>query len=219
MIGINDMIVFSNDCTDGTDIIPERLDELGIVRHLTNPSVFNKKSHHHWQVIRYVNTPARLKRSDWVVNFDVDEFICINVGDGTLHDLFSAVDGANVITMSQQDFGSCGLNTYYDKLVIGQFEYGCNYFGSYNVKEEKRGTKTLTHKSANASYFANHSPNIEKQNLAGVKYVNGSGVPLDKKMLCEDVKSLLAPDFGFDLVQLNHYAIKGLSPLLRRHLM
>ncbi|MDB4053693.1 glycosyltransferase family 2 protein [Octadecabacter sp.] len=38
MIGINDFVVFTNDCEDGTDAILERLDELGLVRHLPNPS-------------------------------------------------------------------------------------------------------------------------------------------------------------------------------------
>jgi hypothetical protein len=48
LIGINDMFVFSNDCMDGTNIMLKRLDEMGIVRHLTNPPVFNNKTHHHW---------------------------------------------------------------------------------------------------------------------------------------------------------------------------
>lgn len=71
----------------------------------------------------YINTFARLKRSDWVVNFDVDEFICVNAGDGTLHDLFAAVDGANVITINQLNFGSGRVVGYDDKLLIDQHEY------------------------------------------------------------------------------------------------
>ena len=214
LIGINDMIVFSNHCTDGTDHMLERLDEMGIVRHLTNPSVFNENSHHHWQATRYVNTLARLKRSDWVINFDVDEFICVNVGDGTLQALFDAVDDANVITINQHNFGSSGLDTYDDKLLIDQFEYAWSYSGIYNVKVARRGTKTLTHKSANAKHFANHSPNIEEHNLDGVKYVNGNGKQLDSTLLLDDVKSLVAPDFGYELVQLNHYAIKSTKSFL-----
>jgi hypothetical protein len=215
LIGVNDMIVFSNDCTDGTDMMLERLDELGIVRHLTNPSVFNKRTEHHRQATRYVNTLARLKRSDWVVSFDLDEFICVNVGEGTLQDLFAAVDGANVITMNQEHFGSGGLDAYEDKLVIDQFEYGWAYERSYNnTTIPRRGTKTLTHKSANASFYANHSPNIDEADLPGVKYVNGSGAPLDSRWLLEDVKVLHAPYCGYDLVQLNHYVIKSAESFL-----
>jgi hypothetical protein len=214
LIGVNDMIVFSNDCTDGTDMMLERLDELGIVRHLTNPSVFNKRTEHHRQATRYVNTLARLKRSDWVVSFDLDEFICVNVGEGTLQDLFAAVDGANVITMNQEHFGSGGLDAYEDKLVIDQFEYGWAYERSYSGKTAQRGTKSLTHKSANAVYYANHSPRVGEADLPGVKYVNGSGAPLDSQWLLEDVKVLPAPYYGYDLVQLNHYVIKAAESFL-----
>ncbi len=214
LIGINDFIVFTNHCTDGTDKMLERLDELGLVRHLTNPSVFNNNSHHHWQAIRYVNTLARLKRSDWVVSFDVDEFICVNTGDGTLNALFEAVDGANVISFNQHNFGSGGMDRYEDKLLIDQFEYAWNYDGIYNVKVARRGVKTLTHKSAKPDYFANHSCLVKEADLDAVKYVNGSGKPLDRNLLVKDVKSLVAPDFGFDLVQLNHYAIKAAESFL-----
>jgi hypothetical protein len=47
--------------TDGTDMMLERLDELGgIVRHLTNPSVFNKRTEHHRQATRYTSTHLRV---------------------------------------------------------------------------------------------------------------------------------------------------------------
>lgn len=214
LIGINDFIIFTNHCTDGTDPIIERLDEMGIVRHYTNPSVFTGNTHHHWQAIRYVNTLLRPYRSDWVVSFDVDEFICVNVGNGTLQALFDAVDGANIISFNQHNFGSGGLVAYDDKLLIDQFEYAWNYEGAYNVRIDRRGVKTLTHKSANPSYIANHSCNVEKKNLGGVKYVNGNGYPLESERLLKHVKTLVAPDYGFDLVQLNHYAIKAAESFL-----
>lgn len=214
LIGINDFLVFSNDCTDGTDKILERLDELGIVRHLTNPSVFNKSSRHHWQAIGYVNTLARLKRSDWFVSFDVDEFICVNVGNGTLQALFEAVHGANVISFNQHNFGCGGVENFQDRLQIDQFEYAWNYDGAYNVKQARRGVKSLTHKSANAAYFANHSPIIDAVDLDNITYVNGSGRPLDNRMLLNNVKLHVEPDFGFDLVQLNHYALRSMESYL-----
>ncbi|AKS45824.1 Glycosyl transferase family 2 [Octadecabacter temperatus] len=214
LIGFNDFLVFSNDCTDGTDLMLERLDELGKLRHFANPTMFTKSTHHHWQVIRYINTFTRLKRSDWVASFDVDEFICVNAGDGTLQALFDAVNGANVITFNQLNFGSGGLDTYEDRLLIDQFEYAWAYEGEYHRGVSRRGTKSLTHKSANASNFANHSPNVRKEDLGGVKYVNGSGAPLDASRLLNDVKFLEAPDFGYDLVQLNHYVVKSAESFL-----
>lgn len=214
LIGINDPLVFTNHCSDGTDHMIERLDELGLVRHFANPSVFTGSPRHHWQVIRYANTLKRLARSDWVVSFDVDEFICINTGDGTMNALFEATHGANVISFNQHNFGSSGLVAYEDKPLIDQFQYAWKQEGAYNVRVAKRGVKTLTHKSAKPTYIANHSCNVAQENLDDVRYVNGSGHRLESDRLLKDVKSLAEPDFGFDLIQLNHYAIKSAESFL-----
>ncbi|NHX28195.1 glycosyltransferase family 2 protein, partial [Escherichia coli] len=36
-IGFDDFVLFSNDCTDGTNLILNRLDQMGIVQHFDNP--------------------------------------------------------------------------------------------------------------------------------------------------------------------------------------
>ncbi|MEM9757185.1 MAG: glycosyltransferase family 2 protein [Pseudomonadota bacterium] len=54
LIGVSDVLVFRNDCEDGTDMILERLDELGVVRHLPNPSRSVGSAEHHKTAVRYV---------------------------------------------------------------------------------------------------------------------------------------------------------------------
>jgi hypothetical protein len=54
----------------------------------------------------------RLRRSDWIVSFDVDEFICVNAGEGRMSDLFDAVPNADFISMNQLNFGCSGVETY-----------------------------------------------------------------------------------------------------------
>ena len=214
LIGINDIIVFSNGCVDGTDLMLERLDELGVLRHFPNPSGVMDMTRHHLAAIRYINTSRRLFRSDWVVSLDVDEFICVNVGDGRLTDLFTAVGDANVISMSQHNFGCSGLRSYHDKLVIGQFRNAADQQKAYHRRLNRRGTKTLTHISAGAREFHNHSPVFHRGKVDQVRMVNGSGTPVTDADLTRDVKSLQAPQYGFDLVQLNHYAVKTMESFL-----
>ncbi len=214
LIGINDIIVFSNGCTDGTDLMLERLDELGVLRHFPNPSAVMDMTRHHLAAIRYINTSRRLFRSDWVVSLDVDEFICVNVGDGRLTDLFTAVGDANMISMSQHNFGCSGLRTYHDKLVIGQFRNSANQQGAYNPRIDRRGAKTLTHKSAGAREFHNHSPVFHRDRVDQVRIVNGIGEMVANANLTRDIKSLTWPQYGFDLVQLNHYAVKSMESFL-----
>ncbi len=214
LIGINDILVFSNDCTDGTDVMLERLDEMGELRHFANPSMVNGQTKHHLQVIRYINTSKRLFRSDWVVSLDVDEYICVNSGDGTLNALFEAVGDANVIAMSQHNFGCGGVREFADLPVTQQFVRAASYEKAYHRRLNRRGVKTLTHRSSTPRRIHNHSPTFLANKLDRVTMVNGSGQPLTEVDLTRDVKSLLYPNYGFDLVQLNHYALRSMETFL-----
>ncbi|QQA41266.1 glycosyltransferase family 2 protein [Pelagovum pacificum] len=212
LIGINDILVFSNDCTDGTDQMLERLDELGLLRHYPNPSMTNQSEKHHREVINYINSSARLGRSDWVVHFDVDEFICVNAGQGRITDLFDAVGDANMICMSQHNFGSSGKVAYEDGLTTEAFKWSADKSGKYQRHLNRRGVKTLTHRSAQAKRWNNHSPVFRRPKLDLVRPVNGSGEPLPEDTdLTRDVKFLVSPHYGYDLVQLNHYAIRAVE--------
>ena len=214
LIGVNDLIVFSNDCTDGTDMMLERLDDMGLVRHYTNPSVYTERTKHHLQVIRYVNTFSRLKKADWIVSLDVDEFICVNAGQGRLEDLFNAAPDTNVWSMSQLNFGHGGVWDYTDDLLGEQFNYCWHKTEPCHPNVNKRGTKTLTHRSSNPAEIHNHSPVFRKKDVGNVVMRGGSGQLVTDVDLTEDVKSLTAPRFGFDLVQLNHYALRSVESFL-----
>lgn len=41
-IGVAKFIIVSNDCNDGTDHTRDRLDEMGLIRHLPNPVMVEK---------------------------------------------------------------------------------------------------------------------------------------------------------------------------------
>lgn len=214
LVGVNDIVVFSNHCTDGTNLMLERLDEMGLLRHYCNPSVYLGRDKHHLQVIRYVNTWDRLRRSDWVVCLDVDEFICVGVGQGRLQDLFAATPEANMICMSQQNFGSGGIETFDVELTTHQFRQAWSYDGTYYPRVNKRGIKTLTHYSSEPRAWHNHSPIFFPEKVSKVHPVNGSGEYLAGVDITRDIKGLKEPNYGFDLVQLNHYAIRSAEAFL-----
>ena len=215
LIGVNDILVFSNDCTDGTEQMLERLDEMGLVRHYPNPSFLTGSSKFHLQVIRYANGFPRLRRSDWVVSLDVDEFICVNAGQGRLEDLFNATADANVIVMSQHNFGHGGVERFRDAPLTEQFRYSWSKSAPYHRAMNKRGTKSLTHRSSNPREWHNHSPIFAPKHARAVRGVNGSGRTLPPTTdYTRDIKALVAPNYGFDLVQLNHYALRSVDSFL-----
>ncbi|CAD0183322.1 hypothetical protein RUESEDTHA_00186 [Ruegeria sp. THAF57] len=214
MIGINDPIVFSNSCTDGTDLMLERLDELGLVRHLPNPTALTGGKMHIIAALKYLNSGNRLARSDWVASLDVDEFINVKVGNGMLKDLFDALPYANLISLSQQNFGHSGNWIYADELQTSLFDHGWDQTSVYTRELNKRGTKTLTHKSSEPISWSNHSPLFAAEKLNKLHPVNGSGFDLSNVDMTKTVKALVRPDYGFDLVQLNHYALRSVESFL-----
>ncbi|MEM1237348.1 MAG: glycosyltransferase family 2 protein [Pseudomonadota bacterium] len=214
LIGVNDIIVFSNACTDGTDLILERLDELGLVRHLPNPTAMTGGNMHIVAALRYLNYGSRLARSDWVISLDVDEFINVKVGEGKLEDLFNAVPNANLFSLSQQNFGHGGEWEFDDKLQTQTFSYGWNRTSSYTRSLNRRGTKTLTHISSQPESWGNHSPLFAAERIEKLRPVNGSGQDLSHVDMTKTVKALLEPNYGFELVQLNHYAVRTVDSYL-----
>lgn len=214
MIGINDPIVFSNNCSDGTDLMLERLDELGLIRHLPNPTMLTGGRMHIIAALKYLNNGSRLARSDWVVSFDVDEFINVKVGKGHIEDLFNATPDANLISLSQQNFGHGGQWSYTDELQTNTFVYGWDKSSSYTRKMNRRGTKTLTHQSSEPVFWGNHSPEFASGKLNRLHPVNGSGENISEVNMTNVVKALPEPYYGFDLVQLNHYAVRTVDSYL-----
>lgn len=55
---------------------------------------------------------------------------------------------------------------------------------------KRRGTKSLTHKSAKADFYDNHSPIMHQGDLANVTYLNANGTALDRERHLDHVKFL-----------------------------
>ena len=213
LIGINDFIVFTNDCIDGTDAILERLDELGHVRHLPNPScVTGRDGGHHWAAMAYVDAMPRLRRSDWFVSFDVDEFICIKTGQGRMEDLFAACEGADFISMNQLNFGCAGHEAFDpDTPLIAQFDRAMAQSNDAYGWDRARGIKTITRGAAAYDRIGNHSPEVSRNDLT---WVNGSGEAIPPKLYQGTLKSTKGAHSGGELVQLNHYALRAMENFL-----
>ena len=55
-MGLTDLVVFTNDCTDGTDDLLDRLDEMGELKHLPNPASTLKNPHFQPVALQYVKS-------------------------------------------------------------------------------------------------------------------------------------------------------------------
>jgi len=210
-VGFKDFLVYSNDCTDGTDVLLQLLMEKGWLVHRDNPYRQMKLRPQHAALQSADDEPC-VRQADWLLCADVDEFVNIKTGDGTLTALFDAAPDANVFSMTWRLFGNADRHHFVDAPVTTQF-HRCAPEVT-RKPHQAWGFKTLF---ANQGLFRKlgvHRPKgLNPQHWESVKWVNGSGAPMPRSIYRNGWRSSMAT-YGYDLVQLNHYAVRSAESFL-----
>jgi hypothetical protein len=153
-----------------------------------------------------------VRKSDWLICMDVDEFMNIKIGDGTLAALYAAVGGANMISLTWRMFGNSGVVDYQDRPVIGQFDRCAPEF--IRNPYQAWGFKTLFRNNDIFRKLGVHRPKgLRPEHRNQVAWVNGSGQPMPESMLSNGWRSTVST-YGYDWVQLNHYAVRSVESFL-----
>ena len=118
VIGVTDFLFYSNDCTDATDRLLDALEARGIVTHLPNPA---EGRNYQMEALKHAKSQPVVREADWVWIADVDEFLNIHVGEGTIPELIEACGNPHAISVTFQFFANCGIDEFVDAPVIGQF--------------------------------------------------------------------------------------------------
>jgi hypothetical protein len=153
-----------------------------------------------------------LKNADWIAHIDVDEFMNIRCGNGTLDDFYAMVPDASNVAMTWRLFGHSGVDKLADRFVIEQFD---RCAPKYCPKPHTVwGFKTLFRNIGAYGKYSCHRPNkLSEDKLDQVKWVNGSG----RDMTAEAIKNgwrSSRKSIGYDLIQLNHYALRSAESFL-----
>ena len=120
-IGVTDLLVYTNDCDDGTDVLLAVLAKQGVLHHIVQQ--VPKGTSPQWQALKAAWTHPLRKSCDWAVACDVDEFINVHLGEGSLHDLIAAVpDQTDAIAMPWRLFGNAGIDRFEDRPITEQFQ-------------------------------------------------------------------------------------------------
>ena len=89
-VGFTKILVYTNDCTDGTDDMLIRLEELGWCQHFRNDVPEGKKPQPNALALATQN--EEVTDSDWILTMDADEFLSIKVGRGWVRDIMERID-------------------------------------------------------------------------------------------------------------------------------
>jgi hypothetical protein len=209
-VGFTRIIVYTNDCTDGTDLMLMRLEELGLAFHRVNAIPEGQRPQP--SALNYAQEEPLVAASDWVMVFDADEFLCIKYGDGTLDDMLSAAkaQGANGIVVTWRIFGSGGIQHWSRAMVSEQYLMAAP--PSWN---KGWGVKTLFTFDPEYWKLGIHRPKLKNKWLETdfpdtVKWLNGSGRPMEDYFKFRGWRSITRT-VGYDWAQLNHYAVKSID--------
>ena len=216
-VGFSDLVVYTNDCSDGTDDMLIRLEELGLAHHRRN--AIPEGLHPQPSALNHAQDDPVVQGSDWVMVFDADEFLSIRHGDGTLDDLLAATkaQGANGIVVTWRIFGSGGVVNWSRAPVTEQ------YLQAAPVTWNKGwGVKTLFTFDAEHWKLGIHRPKMKTKWIKTdfpdrVKWLTGSGRVMEDYFKFRGWRSITRT-VGYDWVQLNHYAVKSVDSYAIRKL-
>jgi Glycosyl transferase family 2 len=202
-IGITDFLVFSNDCVDGTDMMLNRLDAMGWLTHVPNPGPYDEGPQ--WAALKAADRHPLVRQADWLITFDVDEFINIHIGQRTLSDLMAAVPQAGVIALSWRLFGNAGVVAYEDRPVTETFLHAAPRRLHWPWRAVM--LKTLFRNDGSYRKLGVHRPRspdpARKDNSL---WVDGSGNALPQALQTKGM--FLDPrQDRYGLAQVNHYAL------------
>ncbi len=211
VIGVDDFLIYTNDCTDGTDTMLQMLEEKGLVQHRENPFRGSGLKPQH-AALQAAEDEAVIKTADWLVCMDVDEFINIKCGAGRLADLFAAAGDANMISMTWRLFGNNDVRDFTGGLILRDFTRCA--FEVTRKPHQAWGFKTLFRNTGIFKKLGVHRPKgLKPQLWEDIRWINGSGRDMPREMFRNGWRSSLST-YGYDLVQLNHYAVRSAESFL-----
>ncbi len=209
-VGFTDILVYTNDCSDGTVEMLERLEELGLGYH--RPNVIPEGIKPQPSAINHAENEPLVAAADWVLVFDADEFLSVNHPSGHLDGMLAdaVAKDANGIVITWRIFGSGFVTDWSRDPVTEQYLYAAPPLWRMGW-----GVKTLFKYDPEYWRLGIHRPKIKNKHIEDgfpetVHWLNGSGQPMEDYFKFRGWRSIRRT-LGYDWAQLNHYAIKSID--------
>jgi hypothetical protein len=212
-VGFDDVLIYTNDCSDGTDLIGDRLQELGFAHHVRNrlgPRATPQNRAHNLSM----KHPSFLA-ADWVISLDVDEYINIRLPDGGIQEFVDACGQSDAISICWKMFGNGGVDDYEDtpipELLLKATRE--DHFPHYKT----RAFKTLFRNNGKFNRFRAHRPRIDPDAAANPDAPYESIVWRDAGGHTTDAAQVNWKrwnGFSDDHARIHHYAVRTTDSFL-----
>lgn len=213
MIGVTDFLVYTNDCTDGTDALLDALAPAG-VHHLPNPAQPGEP--YQMTALKHAPQHPSVAGAEWVFVTDVDEFLHISAGDGSLAALVAACGTPKAISVTMRMMANGGVADFDDRPVIAQFTrtHPADQWGEDLAIE----VKTLTHRDFPLRFYGAHRPFVSRRaDPASVHWTDGSGRQVPEAFATAAMRRRrhrFRAAGARGLATLNHYTLRSLDSYL-----
>ena len=203
-IGVTDFLIYTNDCRDGSDLLLDRLEQNGILTHVRNKVL--KRGPQKSAFKAAMRHPAYLE-AEWVMASDVDEFLNIKVGAGRVEDLIELYPDADAIPVCWRMFSNNG----HEKIIPGFTIEALIDAESPDADPDAVGrfVKSLFRPNSEITRIGTHAPvyteDFEKKAKWGTSWCTPEN-PDDPRRP--------RTDYGYDIAQMNHYAVRSIDPFL-----
>lgn len=206
--GFTNFLVFSNDCSDGTDLMLDRLQAMGQLTHIRNNGPHDEGPQ--WAALKAADKHPLMQEADWILFFDIDEFVNIHVGDHSLDALLAALPEATAIPLTWRLFGNSGVIGYEDRPVTQVFTQAAPAVLHWPWRAAM--FKTLFRNDGSYKKLGVHRPR-SPQTIESQRWFDGSGRELPPDYHRGRIFSPFGRD-NYRLVQLNHYALGAMESYL-----
>jgi hypothetical protein len=210
MLGFSRVVVVTNDCQDRSPELLDALAAAGWVQHLrcdipAGGKVTAAK-------LAMAKQTKAVRRADWVLVCDVDEFLVIHRGAGLLADLIPEPPEFLGMAINWRIFGNNGVAEFVDQPVHRQF------FGAVGAERALNGfVKTIHRQPGWFAALGEHGPRRLKLAAAGgtfgsgaLRWVNASGKVLPGWVPDAPYQRRVPPELiDHSVAQINHYMLRS----------
>jgi len=213
MLGFKNIVVVTNNCTDHSPQLLDALQAAGWLYHLRhdvppgNPITPAK--------LALAKRHPRVRRANWVLVCDVDEFLVIHKGGGLLTDLVGTGDPAFLgMSINWKVFGTAGIDQFHDEPVHRQF-----FAANAPNRGLSRFVKSVFRKPDWFKIMGEHGP--RRLDLAaagqawgapGMAWVNARGDVVPRWTPDgEYVRMIGYEDGAHEVAQMNHYMLRSVE--------
>ncbi len=210
-VGFNDFLVYSNDCEDGTDEMLDRLQSLGVLTHVRNPGPYEQNGIQ-FTALNAASKHPKVKKANWLLPLDIDEFVNIHIGNHTLAALFAELPDATAFTLTWRLFGNAGEIRFKDAPVTETFTRAAPAVMNWPWRAAM--FKTLYRNDGTYRRLGVHRPRDPvKDRVESTRWYDGSGRELPDQFRTRRIFSNFGQN-NYKLVQLNHYPLGAMESYL-----